>query len=92
MKASPTPGKRRRIDEDPQAHSRRMANYIRMLEFIVAVLLLSIGIQQRVYPFDYLLILALLLAYPLVAQIIAAYMERKCRLSDRQSRKTHRCP
>ena len=86
MKASPTPGKRRRIDEDPQAHSRRMANYIRMLEFIVAVLLLSIGIQQRVYPFDYLLILALLLAYPLVAQIIAAYMERKGQRQQETSR------
>lgn len=86
MKASPAPGKRRRIDEDPQAHSRRMANYIRMLEFIVAVLLLSIGIQQRVYPFDYLLILALLLAYPLVAQIIAAYMERKGQRQQETSR------
>ena len=86
MKASPVPGKRRRIDEDPQAHSRRMANYIRLLEFIVAVLLLSIGIQQRVFPYDYLLILALLLAYPLVAQIIAAYMERKGQRQQETSR------
>ena len=86
MKASPAPGKRRRIDEDPQAHARRMANYIRMLEFIVAVLLLSVGIQQKVYPYDYLVILAVLLAYPLIAQIIAAYMERKGQRQQETSR------
>ena len=86
MKASPVPGKRRRIDEDPQAHARRMANYIRMLEFIVAVLLLSVGIQQKVYPFDYLVILAVLLAYPLIAQIAAAYMERKGQRQQETSR------
>ena len=86
MKATPAPGKRRRIDEDPQAQSRRMANYIRLLEFVVAVLLLSVGIQQSVFPFDYLLILALLLAYPLIAQIIAAYMERKGQRQQETSR------
>jgi adenylate cyclase len=86
MKAAPAPGKRRRIDEDPQAHARRMANYIRLLEFIIAVLLLSVGIQQAVYPFDYLIILALLLAYPLIAQIIAAYMERKGQRQQETSR------
>jgi hypothetical protein len=85
MKA-PAPGKRRRIDEDPQAYARRMANYIRLLEFIVAVLLLSVGIQQSVYPFDYLIILALLLAYPLIAQTIAAYMERKGQRQQETSR------
>ncbi|MFN3712933.1 MAG: adenylate/guanylate cyclase domain-containing protein [Alcanivoracaceae bacterium] len=83
---APAPGKRRRIDEDPQAYARRIANYIRLLEFIVAVLLLSVGIQQSVYPFDYLIILALLLAYPLIAQTIAAYMERKGQRQQETSR------
>lgn len=86
MKSTPAPAKRRRIDEDPQAHARRMANYIRILEFIVAVLLLAVGIQQSVYPFDYLILIALLLGYPLVAQIIAAHMERKGQRQQETSR------
>ncbi|PKM21625.1 MAG: adenylate cyclase [Gammaproteobacteria bacterium HGW-Gammaproteobacteria-14] len=91
MKATPTKatsanGKRRRVDEDPQAHARRMANYIRMLEFIVAVLVLTVGIIQKVYPYDYMIILAVLLGYPLIAQIIAAYMEKKDQRQQQTSR------
>lgn len=89
MTAQPrkTPATTRRHDyEDPQAHARRMARYMRLLEFVVASLVLTVGIQQGIYPFDYLLVLALLLGYPLIAQIIAFYMEKQGQRQQETSR------
>lgn len=76
MNAPATNGQKKLNREDPQAKARRMSNYIRLLEFLVAVVILIAGIQNKAYPFDYYLMVALLLAYPLLAQIIAALMER----------------
>ena len=62
--------------EDPQAKARRMSNYIRLLEFLVAAATLSAGIKLQIYPFAYLLSVALMLAYPSVAQLIAWLIEK----------------
>ena len=78
MKSTPAPAPaRQRHREDPSMVARRMANYIRLLEFLVAAVTLVAGIYTGVFPFDYLLVLALLLGYPLLAQAIAALRERK---------------
>lgn len=74
-------------DHDAAAEIRRMANYIRLLEFLVATIAVGAGIHSEVFPYDgYLILLALLLAYPLVAQTIAARMERKGQKQEQVSR------
>ena len=79
MNAPATNGQKKPNREDPQAKARRMSNYIRLLEFLVAVVILTAGIQNKLFPFDYYLVVAILLAYPLAAQVIAAIMERRGR-------------
>ncbi len=70
-------GQKKPNREDPQAKARRMSNYIRLLEFLVAAVILIAGIQRKTYPFEYALCVALLLAYPSIAQIIAWLIERR---------------
>jgi len=82
MNAPAKNGQKKLTREDPQAKARRMSNYIRMLEFLVAAVIVIAGIQNRVYPFDYYLLVALLLGYPLIAQVIAAIMERRGNLQQ----------
>lgn len=76
----------RRVTEDPSAVIRRMANYIRLLEFLVAVLAIGAGISKNVLPFDYIIMVAVLLAYWMVAQFIALFMERKGQRQEQTSR------
>lgn len=85
MKSTPATT-RRRQQVDMMVRARRNANYIRILEFLVAAITLFAGIHLELFPFDYLLVLALLLGYPLIAQIIAAYMERKDHKQQETSR------
>src|SRR5690606_29150489 len=82
MNAPAKNGHKKLNREDPQAKARRMSNYIRMLEFLVAAVIVIAGIQNKVYPFDYYLLVALLLGYPLIAQVIAALMERRGNLQQ----------
>ena len=77
--SAPAPSRRQ---EDPSVVARRMANYIRLLEFLVAAVALVAGIIKNVLPFEYLLVLAILLGYPLVAQTIAALRERKAQKEE----------
>ncbi len=77
--------KRRRYHEDAKAQVRRQANYIRLLEFLVAAVVLVSGIFQQTYPEIYLLWVAVLLAYPLVAQGIAYYLELQGHRQQRAS-------
>ncbi|MBZ2189981.1 adenylate cyclase [Alcanivorax sp. JB21] len=78
--------KRPRRQEDPHARVRRQASYIRLLEFVVAAIILSAGIYWKLYPELYMLMVALLLAYPLIAQSIAFMLERKGRRQQEASR------
>ncbi len=68
--------KKRRY-QDPRARVRQQANFIRILEFLVAVVTLAAGIYMDLFPRLYLLVLAALLAYPLLAQSLAWYLEVK---------------
>lgn len=68
--------KKRRY-QDPHARVRQQANFIRILEFLVAVVTLAAGIYMELFPRLYLLLLAALLAYPLAAQGLAWYLEVK---------------
>lgn len=86
MKPANDNKKRRPRQEDPHARSRRQANYIRLLEFVVAAIILSAGIYWQLYPELYMLMVALLLAYPLLAQSIAYTLERK----GRRQQEAHR--
>lgn len=79
----PAPNGHKKLNrEDPQAKARRMSNYIRLLEFLVAITTLAVGIQNKIFPFDYILVIAILLAYPLIAQVITAVMERRSQLQQ----------
>ena len=71
--------KRRTRHEDPQSRARRQANYIRLLEFVVAAVILAAGVHWQLYPDLYMLLVALLLAYPLVVQGIAHLLDRQGR-------------
>ena len=52
----------------PMERARRQANYIRLLAFLVAAMMLVAGLKLELYPQLHLLGVAGLLAYPLVAQ------------------------
>lgn len=65
-----------RPSQAPLLQQQRQANVLRIFIFVIAVLLLAVGIGQERYPFDYLLMVATLLAYPLVAQVIDLYQNR----------------
>ena len=76
-----------RIKEDASVEIRRMANYIRLLEFLVAAMSLGAGIYSQVFNAgSYMIMLAVLLAYPLLAQIIAASMDRKGQRQEQVAR------
>jgi len=60
----------------PLLQQQRQANVLRIFIFVIAVLLLAAGIGQELYPFNYLLMVAILLAYPLIAQAIDLYQNR----------------
>lgn len=77
--------KKRRY-EDSRARVRRQANSIRIVEFLVAVATLAAGIYLEVYPRLYLLVVAVLLAYPLLAQGLSWYLDRKDRRQQEASR------
>ncbi len=65
---STTKKKARRPQIGPMERARRQANYIRLLAFLVAVLMLVVGLKLGLYPELYLLGVAGLLTYPLLAQ------------------------
>lgn len=81
MSKPATNGHKKQDREDPQVKARRMSNYIRLLEFLVAVVILMVGKEHKLFAADnrhlYYLLIALLLAYPLIAQALAAYRERR---------------
>lgn len=60
----------RRLYQDPVERARRLSNYIRLLAFVVAAMILMAGILLDVFPFHYLLGVAALLAYPLAVQTL----------------------
>ncbi|MQX53514.1 adenylate/guanylate cyclase domain-containing protein [Alcanivorax sediminis] len=61
----------------PMERARRQANYIRLLAFLVAVMMLIVGLKLGLYPEIYLLGVAGLLAYPLIAQTILVIANRR---------------
>lgn len=75
------PARKHRYREDPRLKARRMSNYIRLLEFLVAVVIVVVGLNRGLFVTDdhrpYFLLIAVLLAWPLAAQGIAALMERR---------------
>lgn len=71
---------------DPSQRQHSQANTLRILVFLVAVALLMAGIQLQVYPNSYLLMVALLLAYPLVAQTIGLYLRHRQQDEHQSSR------
>lgn len=77
---------RKRRQGDSRSLARRQANYIRLLEFLVAAVVLTAGIQLHLFPELYLLMVALLLAYPLAAQALAIHMEKQGRRQQEASR------
>lgn len=72
-----TKSRKKRQNQDPHARVRQQANFIRILEFLVAVVTLAAGIYMNLFARLYLLVLAALLAYPLAAQALAWYLEGK---------------
>ncbi|KGD63193.1 adenylate cyclase [Alcanivorax nanhaiticus] len=73
-----TPKKKaRRPVVGPMERARRQANYIRLLAFLVAVMMLVVGLKLQLYPEMYLLGVAGLLAYPLIAQGVLFAAERR---------------
>ena len=78
--------RRQRPQEDTRARVRRQANYIRLLEFLVAAAILSAGVYQDIYPQLHMLWVAVLLGYPLVAQALAYYLEREGQRQQETSR------
>ena len=71
---------------DPSQRQHNQANALRILVFLVAVMLLIAGIEQEIYPHLYLLMVALLLAYPLVAQTIGLYLRHRQQDEHQSSR------
>ena len=65
---SSTKKKARRSQIGPMERARRQANYIRLLAFLVAATILMAGLKLELYPQLYMLGVAGLLVYPLIAQ------------------------
>jgi class 3 adenylate cyclase len=78
--------KKRALQQDPILRLQNQANTLRILVFLVAVMLLTAGIAQKVYPHIYLLMVAVLLAYPLIAQTIGIYRRHRQRDEHQASR------
>jgi len=76
----------KRRQGDTRAVVRRQANYIRLLEFVVAAIVLTAGVQLHLYPELHLLMVAVLLGYPLAAQALAFRLERKGHRQQEASR------
>ncbi|MDX1804979.1 MAG: adenylate/guanylate cyclase domain-containing protein [Alcanivorax sp.] len=69
--------KARRPQLGPMERARRQANYIRLLAFVVAAVMLVAGIRLNLYPQLYMLGVAALLAYPLLAQGLLFWIYRR---------------
>ncbi|EKF74915.1 adenylate cyclase [Alcanivorax hongdengensis A-11-3] len=69
--------KARRPQLGPMERARRQAGYIRLLAFLVAATMLVVGMKLGLYPQIYLLAIAALLAYPLVAQSVLVMLYRQ---------------
>ena len=65
--------------------ARRQANYIRLLAFLVAATILMAGLKLELYPQLYMLGVAGLLVYPLIAQGLLFLAERQ----DRPQKPVH---
>ncbi|MFC6329399.1 adenylate/guanylate cyclase domain-containing protein [Alloalcanivorax gelatiniphagus] len=72
-----TKHRRRRHDLDPREQARRLSNFIRLLAFAVAAGIVLAGIGLALFPPAYLLGVAGLLAYPLLAQALLVMGERR---------------
>ncbi|MCG8392896.1 MAG: adenylate cyclase [Pseudomonadales bacterium] len=80
-----TKKKARRPQIGPMERARRQANYIRLLAFLVAAMMLMAGIKLELYPELYMLGVAGLLAYPLAAQGVLFMGEKQ----DRPQKPVH---
>ena len=69
----------RRLHIGPMERARRQANYIRLLAFLVAAMILMAGLKLELYPQIYMLGVAGLLAYPLIAQGMLYVTEKQDR-------------
>lgn len=76
---STTKKKARRPQLGPVERARRQANYIRLLAFLLAAMIITAGYKLNLYPELYLLGVAGLLAYPLIAQGAIFFADRKDR-------------
>ncbi|WP_297766715.1 adenylate/guanylate cyclase domain-containing protein [uncultured Alcanivorax sp.] len=77
--------KARRPQIGPMERARRQANYIRLLAFLVAAMILMAGLKLELYPQLYMLGVAGLLAYPLIAQGMLFLAEKQ----DRPQKPVH---
>ena len=77
--------KARRLHIGPMERARRQANYIRLLAFLVAAMILMAGLKLELYPQIYMLGVAGLLVYPLTAQGLLLLAERQ----DRPQKPVH---
>ncbi len=71
---------------DPKQRAQRLSNYIRLLAFVVAATILFAGISLGLYPSGFLLGVAGLLAWPLLAQTAVFVAQRKDVRAERVSR------
>lgn len=72
--------------QNPFQRQHNLANALRILAFLVAVMLLVAGLQEGVYPASYYGMVVVLLAYPLAAQVIGLYLRQKQRDEHQSSR------
>lgn len=67
----------RRAHLDPMERARRLNDHIHLLAFAVAGMMIVAGIGLRLYPSQYLLLVAGLLAYPLTMRAVRLLAERR---------------
>ncbi len=80
-----TKKKARRPQLGPMERARRQANYIRLLAFLVAAMILMAGLKLNLFPELYMLGVAGLLIYPMSAQGVLFLFEKQ----DRPTKTVH---
>ena len=82
---SMTKKKARRPQLGPMERARRQANYIRLLAFLVAAMILMAGLKLNLFPELYMLGVAGLLIYPMSAQGLLFLFDKQ----DRPTKTVH---
>ena len=80
-----TKKKARRPQLGPMERARRQANYIRLLAFLVAAMILMAGLKLNLFPELYMLGVAGLLIYPMSAQGLLFLFDKQ----DRPTKTVH---